>query len=88
MAYRWLIDAYTSAKVKVIKSIAKSTSKLTISFDRWKANNDALDLLKVVMHYLRDDNKLHNVVLAICNTLSSHTRANIADQLFDVLKDF
>jgi hypothetical protein len=86
--HRWLIDAYTSAKVKVIKSIAKSTSKLTISFDGWKANNDALDLLRVVVHYLRDDNKLHNVVLAMCDTLGSHTGANMADQLFDVLKDF
>jgi hypothetical protein len=87
-AHRWLIDAYTSAKVKVIKSIANSTSKLTISFDRWKANNDALDLLGVVAHYLRDDNKLHNVVLTMYNTLGSHTGANIADQLFDFLKDF
>jgi hypothetical protein len=87
-AHRWLVDAYTSAKVKVIKSIANSTSKLTISFDGWKANNDALDLLGVVAHYLGDDNKLHNVVLAMCDTLGSHTGANMADQLFDVLKDF
>jgi RNase adaptor protein for sRNA GlmZ degradation len=72
----------------VIRSIANSTSKLTISFSGWKANNDALDLLRVVIHYLRDNNKLHNVVLAMCDTLGSHTSANIADQLFDVLKDF
>jgi hypothetical protein len=61
---------------------------LTISFDGWKANNNALDLFGVVAHYLRDDNKLHNVVLAIYDTLGSHTGANIADQLFEVLKDF
>ena len=40
------------------------------------------------MHYLLDDYKLHNVVLTICNTLRSHTGANIADHLFDVLKDY
>jgi hypothetical protein len=40
------------------------------------------------VHYLSDDYKLHNVVLAMCNTLGSHTSANIADYLFDVLKDY
>jgi hypothetical protein len=40
------------------------------------------------MHYLRDDYKLHNVVLALRDTLSSHTGENIADHLFDVLKDY
>jgi hypothetical protein len=40
------------------------------------------------VHYLRDDYKLHNVVLALSNTLGSHTKANIANQLFDVLKDY
>jgi hypothetical protein len=60
----------------------------TISFDGWKANNDVLDLLGVVIHYLRDDYKLHNVVLVMRDTLGSHTGANIADHLFDVLKDY
>ena len=40
------------------------------------------------MHYLSDDYKLHNVVLTMYNTLKSHTGANIADYLFDVLKDY
>jgi hypothetical protein len=40
------------------------------------------------VHYLRDDYKLHNVVLALRNTLSSYTSENIADYLFDVLKDY
>jgi hypothetical protein len=61
---------------------------LTISFDGWKANNDVLDLLGIVVHYLGDDDKLHNVVLAMRDTLGSHTGANIADHLFDVLKGY
>jgi hypothetical protein len=40
------------------------------------------------MHYLRDDYKLYNVVLALRDTLGSHTSENIADHLFDVLKDY
>jgi hypothetical protein len=40
------------------------------------------------MHYLRDDYKLYNVVLTLCDTLGSHTSANITDYLFDVLKNY
>jgi hypothetical protein len=40
------------------------------------------------VHYLGDGNKLHNVVLAMRDTLGSHTGTNIADHLFDVLKDY
>lgn len=86
--YRWLIADFVKHKQTIIHSIASAKGKVTISFNRWKANNNVPDLLKVVIHYLRDDYKLHNVVLAMCNTLRSHTRANIADHLFEVLKDY
>jgi hypothetical protein len=79
---------FENHKQTIIRSIATAKGKVTISFDGWKANNDVLDLLGVVVHYLGDDYKLHNVVLAMCNTLGSHTGANIADLLFDVLKDY
>ena len=62
--------------------------KVTISFDGWNANNDVPDLLGVVIHYLWNDNRLHNIVLAMRDTLGSHIGANIADHLFDVLKDY
>jgi hypothetical protein len=83
-----VIAEYTRHQAKIIESIATAKSKLTISFDGWKANNDVLDLLSVVVHCLRDDDKLHNVVLAMRDTLGSHTCANIADHLFDVLKEY
>ena len=79
---------FENHKQTIIRSIAAAKGKVTISFDGWKANNDVLDLLGVIVHYLGDDYKLHSVVLALCNTLGSHTGANIADQLFDVLKDY
>jgi hypothetical protein len=79
---------YIRHRATIIRSIAKAKSKLTISFDGWKANNDVLDLLGVVVHYLRDDNKLHNIVLVMRDTLGSHIGANIADHLFDVLKEY
>ena len=40
------------------------------------------------MYYLGDDYKLHNVVLAMRNTLGSYSGVNLADHLFDVLKDY
>lgn len=40
------------------------------------------------MHYLRDDYKLHNVLLTLRDTKGSHTSKNIADYLFDVLRDY
>lgn len=87
-ARTWLVDEFTTHKAAIVRSIANAKGKVTISFDGWKANNDVLDLLGVVLHYVGDDYKLHNVVLAMRDTLGSHTGANIADHLFDVLKDF
>jgi hypothetical protein len=79
---------YIRHQATIIRSIAKAKLKLTISFDRWKANNDVLNLLGVVVYYSRDDNKLHNVILIMRDTLGSHIGANIADHLFDVLKEY
>lgn len=84
----WLIDSYNRAKTRVIASLQAATSKVTISFDGWKANNEVLDMLGVVAHYLDNDHKLKTVVLSMRDTLGSHTGANIADHLADVLSDF
>jgi hypothetical protein len=84
----WVMAEYIQHRATIIRSIAKAKLKLTISFNGWKANNDVLNLLSVVVHYLRDDNKLHNVVLIMRDTLGSHIGANIADHLFDVLKEY
>jgi hypothetical protein len=83
-----VIEEYTRYRSTIINSIAIAKSKLTISFNRWKANNDVLNLLGIVIHYLKDDNKLYNIILIIQDTLGSHTRANIANHLFDVLKEY
>jgi hypothetical protein len=82
------MDEFSKKHASIVESIAKVKGKVTISFDRWKANNDVLDLLGVIVHYLGDDYKLHNVVLAMRDTLGSHSGVNLADRLFDVLKDY
>jgi hypothetical protein len=82
------MDEFNKHKQAITRLIARAKGKVTISFDARKANNDVLDLLGVIVHYLGNDNKLRNVVLAMRDTLGSHTGSNIADRLFDVLKDY
>lgn len=62
-------------RTKVIKSISKATSRLTISFDGWKANNDLLDLLGVVANYL-DHN--HGTRPLRYHGISHRSQANVA----------
>lgn len=84
----WVYEEYAKHHEAVVQSIASAKGKVTISFDGWKANNDVLNLLGVVVHYLGDDYKLYNVLLALRDTKGSHTGENIADHLFDVLRDY
>ncbi|KAM0708104.1 hypothetical protein Q7P35_004753 [Cladosporium inversicolor] len=84
----WIKADFNRYKSTIVELIRRAVGKVTISFNGWKANNDILDLLGVVVHYISDDLKLHNVVLAMRDTLGSHTGANISDNLFDVLKDY
>jgi hypothetical protein len=85
---KWIIQAFKNAQPKVSQALAKSASKLTISFDGWTANNKVLDLLGIVCHYLDESHMRRLVVLGMRNTLGSHTSANMADHLLSVLQDF
>jgi hypothetical protein len=62
-----------------------TSSKFTISFNRWTANSKVLDLLSIICYYLDEDNMRYVVVLGLRNTLGSYTSANIADHLLSVL---
>jgi hypothetical protein len=84
----WILQAYEDAKVKVSESLSKRTSGLTISFDGWKANNEVLELLGIVAHYLDEHYCRRAVVLGLRDTFGSHTGANMADQISTTLKDF
>jgi hypothetical protein len=83
---KYILDEFTRCHANIVKSIARAKGKVKISVDRCKAKNDILDLSGDIMHYLGDDYKLHNVVLAMRDTLGSHTGTSIVDHLFDVLK--
>jgi hypothetical protein len=61
--------------------LTKATSKLTLLFDGWTANNKVLDLLGIIVHYLNENHERRVVVLGLRDTLGSHIGANIADHL-------
>lgn len=84
----WVVDNYRNAKPQMTEDIAQATSCLTISFDAWTANKDVLDLLGVVVHYLSSDYQLRTVLLALRDTMASHTGANMNDILQEVLSEY
>lgn len=68
--------------------MAHAKSRITTSFDGWKANTDVLDLLGIVAHYIDRDCKLKTVTLALRDTYGSHTGENMKDHLLDVLREY
>lgn len=86
--HHMVTNRHRAAKDAVIQSLAHAKSGITISFDHWKANNDILDLLGVVAHYLDREYKPKTVVVALKDALGSHTGDNIAEQLIEVLRDY
>jgi hypothetical protein len=84
----WILKAYNDAKLVISTRLSKATSGLTISFNGWTVNSRVLDLLGIMVHYIDDDYKRRAVVLGLCDTLGSHTGANIADHLLSVIQDF
>jgi hypothetical protein len=87
-AATWLNAVYKKHQSTVIAALTKSTSGVTVSFDGWKANNNILDLLGVIAHYLDEHYQLRTVVLGLRDTLSSYIGEIIGDYLFDVLGDY
>jgi Cdc6-like AAA superfamily ATPase len=84
----WILKAYEDTKLQVVQSLENATSKATLSFDRWTANNKVLDLLGIITHYLDKDYKNRVVVLDLRDALRSHSGINIADHLLSVINDF
>ena len=46
----WIIQEFEQGKKAVIEDLAKAKSRITVSFDGWKADNKVLDQLGVVAH--------------------------------------
>jgi hypothetical protein len=62
-------------------------SRITLSFDAWKSNNE-LDLLAIIAHYVDEHYNVKNVLLALRNTYGSHTAAEIKHHLLVVVREY
>ena len=84
----WIIQEFEQGKKAVIKDLAQAKSRITVSFDGWKADNEILDLLGVVAHYIDRNYKVKTITLALRDTYGSHSSENIKDYLLVVLRKY
>ena len=84
---RWIISAFPQAKGAVRRSLSTAKSRVSISFDAWKSDNE-LDLLGVIAHYIDADYTIKNVLLALRNTYGCHTGDELAHHLLNVIRDY
>jgi hypothetical protein len=62
-------------------------SRITLSFDAWKSNNE-LDLLAIIAHYVDEHYAVKNVLLALRNTYGSHAATEIKHHLLAVIREY
>jgi hypothetical protein len=67
--------------------LAIAKSRIVLSFDGWKSDNE-LDLLGVVAHYIDSQYRVKNVLLALRNTYGSHTGEEMAHHLLEVSREY
>lgn len=84
---RWVMQLFERTKPAIQRSLARSRSKITLSFDGWKSNNE-LDLLGVLAHYVDEHLKLKTVMLGLKNLWGHHTGENMKHQLLDVIREY
>lgn len=77
----WIIQDFEQGKKAVIKDLAQAKSRVTISFDGWKADNEVLDLLDVVAHYIDYDYKVKTVTPALRDIYVTHSEHNTSTLL-------
>lgn len=83
----WILKAARHAKHVVSCSLATAKSRIVLSFDGWKSENE-LDLLGVVAHYIDSQYCVKNVLLALRNTYGSHTGEEISHHLLAVAREY
>lgn len=83
----WITQTYAAAKPRIAALLAHAKSRITISFDGWKSENE-VDLLAIMAHFLDADFKPKVVLLSLRNTYGSHAGDEIKQQLYDVLTEY
>jgi hypothetical protein len=82
-----VMAAYKTLKPFVIHSLVAAKSRISLSFDGWKSDND-LDMLAIIAHYIDEQYTVKNVLLALRNTYRSHTAAETKHHLLAVIREY
>ena len=83
----WKLTAFEQLKPTIVRHLALAKSRISLSFDAWKSDNE-LDLLGVVAHYVDSDYNVKNVLLALRNTYGSHTAEELKHHLLAVIREY
>ena len=83
---RWLANTYVERIPEVAASIARSLSKIYLSFDTWSSLND-LSLLGVVSHWINEHGEPTNALLGL-RPLEGHCGVDIAPVLYSIILTF
>ena len=83
----WVVDAFTQFKPLGIHHLGTARSRITLSFDAWKSDNN-LDLLAIIAHYVDKHYKIKNVLIALRNTYGSHAAAELKHHLLEVIREY
>jgi hypothetical protein len=82
----WLTTTYNERIAEVKTSLARSRSKITVSFDAWSSPNHA-SLLGVVGHWIDSKRKLRTGLLGL-KVLDGHYGADMADVLLKLIRTY
>jgi hypothetical protein len=82
----WLTTTYNERIAEVKTSLARSRSKITVSFDAWSSPNHA-SLLGVVGHWIDSERKLRTGLLGL-KVLDGHHGADMADVLLKLIRTY
>lgn len=82
-----IIKAYEGNKALVKRSLTRAKSRITLSFDRQKSNNE-LDILSIIAYYLDKQYQPKTVLLGIRNTYGSYTSEEIKYYLLTIVREY
>jgi hypothetical protein len=82
----WLMSTYTDRIAEVRTSLARSRSRVTLSFDAWSSPNHA-SLLGVVGHWIDAERQLKTGLLAL-KVLDGHHGSDMAVVLQEVIENY
>nr|OQO32520.1 hypothetical protein B0A51_00929 [Rachicladosporium sp. CCFEE 5018] len=82
----WLLHAFRKSELAVKQDLSKACSRITLSFDAWKSDNE-VDYLGGVAHYIDVDFRRKSVLLALRNTFGDHTGLEMKQHLIDICKE-